>query len=72
MELRTDVGDKAVTGDLTLASSTYGPTHMMIVIFARCHAIIDIRLNEQPDLTMDTAMAYAKRVDQRIAAVVCQ
>jgi hypothetical protein len=61
-----------VTGDLTLASSTYGPTHTVVVIFARCHAIIDIRLNAQTDLTLDTAVAYAKRVDQRIAAVVCQ
>jgi hypothetical protein len=72
MEPRTDVGDKAVTGSVTLASSTYGPTHIVVVIFARCHALIDIRLNEQTDLTLDTAVAYAKRVDQRIAAVVCQ
>ena len=71
MEPRTDVGDKAVTGDLMLASSTYGPTHTVVVIFARCHVIIDIRLNEQPDLILDTAVAYAKRVDQRIAVVVC-
>jgi hypothetical protein len=72
MEPRTDVGDKAVTGRMTLASSTYGPSHIVVVIFARCHAMIDIRLNEQTDLTLDTAVAYAKRVDQRVAAVVCQ
>jgi hypothetical protein len=72
MEARTDLGDKAVTARLTLASSTYGPTHTVIVIFARCHSIIDLRLNEQADLTLDTAVAYAKRLDQRIAAVVCQ
>lgn len=72
MESRTDVGDKAVTGRLTLASSTYGPTHSAVVIFARCQAIVDIRLNEQPDLSLDTVVAYAKRVDQRIVAIVCQ
>jgi hypothetical protein len=72
MEPRTDVGDKAVTGHLTLASSTYGPTHIAVVIFARCHAIVDIWLNEQPDLTLDMAVAYAKRVDQRIVGIACQ
>jgi len=72
MEARTDVGDHAMTARLTLASSTYGPTHIVVVIFARCHAVIDIRLNEREDLTLDTAVAYAKRLDQRIAAVVCQ
>ena len=72
MEPRTDIGDKAVTARLTLASSTYGPTHTAIVIFARCHAIIDLRLNEQLDLTLDTAVAYAKRLDGRIAAVICR
>lgn len=72
MEPRTDVGDHAMTARLTLASSTYGPTHIVVVIFARCHAVIDIRLNEREDLTLDTAVAYAKRLDRRIAAVVCQ
>jgi hypothetical protein len=72
MEPRTDIGDTAVTARLTLASSTYGPTYTAIVIFARCHAIVDIRLNEQIDLTLDTAMAYAKRLDGRIAAVMCR
>jgi hypothetical protein len=60
-----------MTARLTLASSTYGPTHTVVVIFARCHAVIDMRLNEQADLTLDTAVVYAKRLDQRIAAVVC-
>jgi hypothetical protein len=72
MEPRTDVGDKAVTARVTLASSTYGPSQVMVIIFARCHAVIDMWLNEQADLTLDTAVAYAKRLDQRIAAVVCQ
>jgi hypothetical protein len=72
MEPRTDVGEQAMTARLTLASSTYGPTHTVIVIFARCHAVINMRLNEQADLTLDTAMVYAKRLDQRIAAVVCR
>ena len=61
-----------MTARLTLASSTYGPTHTMVVIFARYHAVIDMRLNEQADLTLDTAVAYAKRLNQRIAAVVCR
>ena len=72
MEPRSDVGDKAMTARLTLASSTYGPTHTVVVIFVRCHSIIDLWLNERDDLTLDTALAYAKRLDQRIAAVVCQ
>ena len=72
MEPRSDVGDKAMTARLTLASSTYGPTHTVVVIFARCHSIVDLRLNERDDLTLDTAVAYAKRLDQRIAAVICQ
>ena len=71
MEPQTDIGDKAVTARLTLASSTNGPTRVMVVIFARCHAVIDLWLNERADLTLDTAVAYAKRLDQRIAAVVC-
>jgi hypothetical protein len=71
MEPRTDVGDKAMTARLTLASSTYGPTHTVVVIFARCHAMIDIRLNEQADLTLDTAVAYAKRMDRRVARLTC-
>ena len=71
MEPRTDVGDKAMTTRLTLASSTYGPTHTVVVIFARCHAIIDMRLNEAPDLSFDTAVRYAKRLDGRIAALIC-
>jgi len=72
MEPRTDVGEKAVTARLTLASSTYGPTHTVVVIFARCHALIDMQLNERDDLTLDTALAYAKRLDERIAAALCQ
>jgi hypothetical protein len=72
MEPRTDVGEKAVTARLTLASSTYGPTHTVVVIFARCHALIDMQLNEQADLTLETAVAYAKRLDERIAAALCQ
>ena len=72
MEPRNDVGDKAMTARLTLASSTYGPTHTVVVIFARCHSIVDLQLNERDDLTLETALAYAKRLDQRIAAVVCR
>jgi hypothetical protein len=72
MEPRTDVGDKAATMRLTLASSTYGPTHTVVVIFARCNAVIDMQLNEQADLTLETAVAYAKRLDGRIAAALCQ
>ena len=34
MEPRTDVGDKAATMRLTLASSTYGPTHTVVVVAA--------------------------------------
>jgi hypothetical protein len=72
MEPRTDIGEKAVTAHVTLASSTYGPSQVMVIIFARCHALIDMWLNEQADLRLDTAVAYAKRLDGRIAAVVCQ
>jgi hypothetical protein len=45
---------------------------MDVVIFARCHAIIAMRFDEQTDLALDTAIAYAKRLDGRIAAIVCR
>jgi hypothetical protein len=69
---RTDVGDKAVTARLTLAASTNGPNHVAVIIFARCYAMIDIRLNDRADTTRDTALAYAKRLNQRVAALTCK
>lgn len=70
--LPPEIGEKAVAARLTLASSTYGPNHVAVIVFARCHALVDIRLNERADMTMDMAVAYAKRLDHRIAAVVCR
>jgi hypothetical protein len=33
---------------------------------------VDIRMFERPDVTLATVIAYAKRLDQRLSAVVCQ
>lgn len=68
----TDVGEDALTARLSLASSTYGTSALAVVVFARCHAVVDIRMSERPDVTLATVIAYAKRLDQRLSAVVCQ
>jgi hypothetical protein len=68
----TNVGEDALTARLSLASSTYGTDYLAVVVFARCHALVDIRMFERPDVTLATVIAYAKRLDQRLSAVVCQ
>lgn len=61
----------AVSQDRTYTITMAGKG-MDVVIFARCHAIIAMRFDEQTDLALDTAIAYAKRLDGRIAAIVCR
>jgi hypothetical protein len=66
-----DIGEQAIAARLTLASSTYGPSHVAVITFARCRALIDVRLNESAGLTMDQAITYAKHLDQRVAKLTC-
>jgi hypothetical protein len=65
------LGDRAMRARLSLRSSTYGPGQVAVVVFARCHALVDIRLNEWTGLALDAALGYAKRLDQRLVAAVC-
>ena len=68
---RPDVGEDAAAVRSTLASSTYGTEHMVIIVFTRCSALVDIRLFERADLNGDTAAAYASRLDRRLMPLVC-
>jgi hypothetical protein len=68
---QTDVGDKGLAARLSLASSTYGTTHVSVLVFTRCRALVHIAMNERPDVNGDTVLAYAKRLDARLAPVVC-
>jgi hypothetical protein len=65
------VGDTAIAARLSYASSTYGPGYVTVIVFARCRAVTDIRINEWAGLTLDMATAYAKRLDQRLSSSVC-
>jgi hypothetical protein len=66
------VGEQARAARLTLASSTYGKGTVSVIIFTRCHALVDIRLNEWAGMTLETAAAYATALDTRLTAKVCQ
>jgi len=66
------VGEQARAARLTLASSTYGGGTVSIIIFTRCRALVDIRLNEWAGMTMETATAYANALDKRLTPKVCQ
>jgi hypothetical protein len=65
------LGDKAMRARLSLRSSTYGTGQVAVVVFARCRALVDVRMNEWTGLTIEMALAYAKRLDQRLAVAVC-
>ncbi len=62
------VGEKAVATRLTTLSSTYGKGNVSVIIFTRCHTLVDIRLNEWTGMTLDIALAYARRLDARLLA----
>jgi hypothetical protein len=66
------IGEQAQAAQLTLASSTYGKDTVLVVIFTRCHALIDIRLNEWAGMTMQIATTFATAVDNRLTPKVCQ
>jgi hypothetical protein len=65
------LGDKAVTARLSLPSSTYGTGQVAVVVFARCRALVDLRMNEWMGMTLDTVIAYAQLLDRRLSPIVC-
>jgi len=66
------LGDKAVTARLSLPSSTYGTGQVAVVVFARCRALVDLRMNEWMGMTLDTVIAYAQLLDRRLSPIVCE
>ena len=68
----TELGEEGMSQVVSMGISTSRslPAVRVDVAFVRCSAVVDIRLNAPPDL--DVAIAYARRLDQGLALLVCR
>jgi hypothetical protein len=63
------VGEKAMY--VTIEASVAGITVDNIdLVFARCHSVVHVRMTDTA--SVDYISAYAKRLDKRLAEVICQ